>query len=44
MLLMHLTKKCIKPFDNIGILEGGGGGSPQPPPVCSIHLDDLESF
>ncbi len=23
---------------------GGGGVSPQPPPVCSIHLDDLESL
>ncbi len=22
------------------IVRGGGGGSPHPPPVCSIHLDD----
>ncbi len=21
-------------------MRGGGGVSPQPPPVCSIHLDD----
>ncbi len=21
--------------------HGGGGVSPQPPPVCSIHLDDV---
>ncbi len=22
-------------------IMGGGGVSPQPPPVCSIHLDDV---
>ncbi len=43
---MHLysTLLCIvvhpKRF-TIMCVGGGGGVSPQPPPVCSIHLDDV---
>ncbi len=35
LLCIAVHPKCFT------IMWGGGGGvSPQPPPVCSIHLDD----
>ncbi len=33
----NIASKSLKRFT---IMGGGGGVSPQPPPVCSIHLDD----
>ncbi len=41
--MMHLYSVllCIAiPPKHFTITWGGGGVSPQPPPVCSIHLDD----
>ncbi len=41
--MMHLysTLLCIAVHPKrFTIMWGGGGVSPQPPPVCSIHLDD----
>ncbi len=41
--MMHLysTFLCIAVHPkNFTIMWWGGGVSPQPPPVCSIHLDD----
>ncbi len=31
---------CCTPKALYNHVGGGGGVSPQPPPVCSIHLDD----
>ncbi len=31
---------CIAVHPKRFTIMGGGGVSPQPPPVCSIHLDD----
>ncbi len=42
-MMMHLYSDllCIVVHPTrFTIMWGGGGVSPQPPPVCSIHLDD----
>ncbi len=42
--MMHLYSAllCIVVHPkHFTIMWGGGGVSPQPPPVCSIHLDDV---
>ncbi len=41
--MMHLYRAllCIAVHPNALQLCGWGGVSPQPPPVCSIHLDDV---
>ncbi len=42
------THKHLVMFTQLGLLietcgvGGGGGVSPQPPPVCSIHLSDFD--
>ncbi len=45
--MMHLYSALLRIAvhpKHFTIMWGGGGVSPQPPPVCSIHLDDLESL
>ncbi len=39
---MHLYSACIAVHPKQFTIMGGGG-SPQPPAVCSIHLDDVTS-
>ncbi len=39
---LYSTLLCIAVHPKRFTIMGGGGGvSPQPPPVCSIHLDDV---
>ncbi len=41
MINLCSTLLCIAVhLKRFTIMGGGGGVSPQPPPVCSIHLDD----
>ncbi len=39
--MMHLYSAfCVLLYTQSALQSCGGGVSPQPPPVCSIHLDD----
>ncbi len=41
MINLYSTLLCIAVhLKRFTIMGGGGGGLSQPPPVCSIHLDD----
>ncbi len=39
-LIFYIALYCVLLYTQITLQSGGGGVSPQPPPVCSIHMDD----